>query len=42
MIISLIAALDRQGGIGKNNQLPWRLSEDLRRFRELTTGHHNL
>lgn len=40
MIISLIAALDRQGGIGKNNQLPWRLSEDLRRFRELTTGHH--
>ena len=40
MIVSLIAALDRQRGIGKDNQLPWRLSGDLKRFRELTTGHH--
>jgi dihydrofolate reductase len=40
MIISLIAALDRQRGIGKDNQLPWRLPADLKRFRELTTGHH--
>ena len=40
MIISLIAALDRQRGIGKDNQLPWRLSADLKRFRKLTTGHH--
>jgi dihydrofolate reductase len=40
MIISLIAAMDRQRGIGKDNQLPWRLSADLKRFRELTMGHH--
>lgn len=40
MRISLIAALDRQRGIGKDNQLPWRLPADLKRFRELTTGHH--
>jgi dihydrofolate reductase len=40
MIISLIVALDRRRGIGKDNQLPWRLPADLRRFRELTMGHH--
>ena len=40
MIVSLIAALDRRRGIGKDNQLPWRLSADLKRFRELTTGHY--
>lgn len=38
MIISLIAALDRQRIIGKNNQLPWYLPADLKRFRKLTTG----
>src|SRR5207249_1617140 len=40
MIVSLIAALDRRRGIGKENRLPWRLSADMRRFRELTMGHH--
>nr|AIA18899.1 Dihydrofolate reductase [uncultured bacterium] len=40
MIVSLIAALDRKRGIGINNQLPWRLSADLKKFRELTMGHH--
>jgi dihydrofolate reductase len=40
MIVSLIAAMDRHRGIGKDNQLPWRLPADLKRFRELTTGHH--
>jgi dihydrofolate reductase len=40
MIVSLIAALDRNRGIGKDNKLPWRLSADLRKFRELTMGHH--
>ena len=40
MIVSLIAAMDRRCGIGKDNQLPWRLPADLKRFRELTMGHH--
>ncbi len=40
MHISLIAALDNRRGIGRDNQLPWRLSADLKRFRELTMGHH--
>ena len=40
MIISIIAAMDRNRGIGVDNKLPWRLSIDLKRFRELTMGHH--
>jgi len=38
MIISLIAAMDRNRVIGKNNSLPWKLPEDMKRFRELTQG----
>jgi dihydrofolate reductase len=40
VIVSLIAAMGRNRGIGIENRLPWRLSADLRRFRELTMGHH--
>ena len=40
MIISLIVAMDEKRGIGKAGKLPWRLSSDLKRFRELTMGHH--
>ena len=40
MIISLIVAMDEKRGIGKAGRLPWRLSSDLKRFRELTMGHH--
>lgn len=39
MIVSLVAATDLKGGIGKNNALPWNFPEDLKRFRELTEGH---
>ncbi len=42
MIISLIAALDERGGIGRDNQLPWHLRDDLKNFRRLTMGHHVL
>lgn len=42
MIISLLVAMDENRGIGKDNHLPWRLSTDLKRFRELTMGHHIL
>ena len=40
MIISLLVAMDERQGIGKGGQLPWRLPADLKRFRELTMGHH--
>ncbi len=35
----LIAAVARHGVIGAANTLPWRLPDDMRRFRALTTGH---
>lgn len=38
--LSLIAAVARNGVIGRDNTLPWHLPEDLKRFRALTTGHH--
>ncbi|MGA7178100.1 MAG: dihydrofolate reductase [Thiobacillaceae bacterium] len=40
--ISLIAALARNGVIGIENRLPWKLSDDLKHFKALTMGHHIL
>ena len=37
--IALIAALDRNRAIGWQNQLPWSLPNDLKRFKALTLGH---
>ncbi|GHE14526.1 dihydrofolate reductase [Klenkia taihuensis] len=37
--LSLVVAVADDGVIGDRNGLPWHISEDLRRFRELTTGH---
>ncbi len=34
----LIVAMDRNRIIGKNNQLPWRLSADLKAFKQRTLG----
>lgn len=34
----LLAALDRNRGIGKGNALPWHLPDDLKRFKALTLG----
>jgi len=42
MTISLIVVMDENGVIGRNNQLPWNLSPDLKRFKQLTMGHHLL
>ena len=39
MKVSLIAAMDEKRGIGKNNQLLFKISKDLLRFKQLTTGH---
>lgn len=38
-IISAIAAIGENRELGKDNQLLWRIPEDLKRFRELTAGH---
>ena len=39
MTVILIAAVGRNGVIGRDNDLPWRIREDLRHFKELTLGH---
>jgi dihydrofolate reductase len=39
MQVSLIVAAAENGAIGKNNQLLWRLPDDLKRFKQLTLGH---
>lgn len=38
-MISLIVAFDNNNAIGKNNEIPWHLSEDLKRFKSITMGH---
>jgi dihydrofolate reductase len=35
-MLSLVAAVDRNLAIGRDNQLPWRLPDDLKRFKALT------
>jgi dihydrofolate reductase len=37
--ISIIVAIAENRAIGKDNRLLWHLSEDLKRFKKLTTGH---
>ena len=39
MSIILIAAVGRNGVIGRDNDLPWRIREDLQHFKQLTLGH---
>ena len=35
----MIVAADEKDTIGQDGRLPWHLTEDLQRFRRLTTGH---
>ena len=37
-MIALIAAISTNGVIGKDCKLPWHIPEDLKRFKELTSG----
>jgi dihydrofolate reductase len=39
MIISLIAAVTENHVIGKNNDLPWHLPDDMKYFMQTTKGH---
>lgn len=38
-MLSIIVAISDNNVIGKDNKLIWHLPEDLKRFREITTGH---
>ncbi len=38
-LISIIVCVSANWAIGKNNQLAWHLSADLKRFKALTTNH---
>lgn len=40
MIISLIAARTQNGVIGKNNDLPWHLPDDMKYFMQTTSSHY--
>jgi dihydrofolate reductase len=39
MRIAIIAAVARNGVIGREGRLPWRLPDDLKRFKQLTQDH---
>ena len=37
--VHLIVAMGKDGAIGKNGDLIWKISQDLRHFKDLTSGH---
>ncbi|MBX3532068.1 MAG: dihydrofolate reductase [Rhizobiaceae bacterium] len=39
MTVALVVAVARNGVIGREGGLPWRLSTDMKRFKALTLGH---
>lgn len=38
-IISIIAAVDKNNALGKENKIPWNLPSDLKHFQNITKGH---
>ena len=38
--LTIIVAAGEDNAIGKDNDLIWHLSDDLKRFKKLTSGHH--
>ncbi len=39
-MITLIAAVAENNALGKDNQLLWHLSDDFKRFKNITSGHY--
>jgi len=39
LALALIVAVGRGGVIGQGGHVPWRISEDLRHFKRVTSGH---
>ncbi|WP_411895774.1 dihydrofolate reductase [Winogradskyella sp. A2] len=39
-VLTVIVAVGENNAIGKDNDLIWHLSDDLKRFKKLTNGHH--
>lgn len=37
-MFSIVVAIDREGGIGKNGGIPWHIPSELRKFQALTTS----
>lgn len=42
MKISAIVAVAQNNVIGQKEHIPWHIPEDLKRFKEITSGHHVL
>ncbi len=38
-MVSIIVAVDEKMAIGRDGIMPWNLSDDLKRFKAITTGH---
>ncbi len=38
-MISIIVAIAENNAIGRNNDLLWHIPEDMKRFKQITTGH---
>lgn len=38
MALALVAAVDRNGAIGRGNAMPWHLPDDFRHFKAMTLG----
>ena len=39
-MLSIIVALTENNVIGRDGDMPWKLSADLRRYKKITMGHH--
>src|SRR5438105_1554006 len=40
-MLSLIVAIDNQGGISKNDQIPWKIKEDFQFFSDVTSRNYS-